>query len=146
MFVQVSSKRRKRSGSKKSNQKHKEIKREVDGVAIPQRNKALPLKNVIQGSKTVAAALVAALGSPTKIANPPPAQSPASQTGEETQRASLNDESRSVSEHSSNPPSSTRTPAHGNSREEDAPLNDPAVAVKKPRLTSGGEDTDTEKH
>ncbi|VDL70128.1 unnamed protein product [Nippostrongylus brasiliensis] len=42
-----------------------EIKREIDGLVVPQRTKALPLKNVIQGSKTVAAALVAALESPT---------------------------------------------------------------------------------
>ncbi|VDK84832.1 unnamed protein product [Cylicostephanus goldi] len=63
---------RKRRNSKKASQKNnaKEVKREVDGVPVPQRNKALPLKNVIQGSKTVAAALVAALGSPTKATNP----------------------------------------------------------------------------
>uniref|UniRef100_A0A158PCG7 C2H2-type domain-containing protein n=1 Tax=Angiostrongylus cantonensis TaxID=6313 RepID=A0A158PCG7_ANGCA len=39
-----------------------EIKRELDGAILTRRNAALPLKNVIQGSKTVAAALVAALG------------------------------------------------------------------------------------
>ncbi|KAK6051554.1 hypothetical protein COOONC_10940 [Cooperia oncophora] len=51
---------------KRARQKRvKEIKREVDGLVIPARNKALPLKNVIQGSKTVAAALAAALGSST---------------------------------------------------------------------------------
>ncbi|KAJ1347224.1 hypothetical protein KIN20_002233 [Parelaphostrongylus tenuis] len=47
--------------SKRRGKRALEIKREVNGAFLPERNIALPLKNVIQGSKTVAAAVVAAL-------------------------------------------------------------------------------------
>ncbi|KAK6013662.1 hypothetical protein OSTOST_21020, partial [Ostertagia ostertagi] len=62
----ANSKKKRPDRFKRARQKRvKEIKREVDGMLVPQRNKALPLKNVIHGSKTVAAALAAALGSST---------------------------------------------------------------------------------
>ncbi|KJH50718.1 hypothetical protein DICVIV_03159 [Dictyocaulus viviparus] len=63
---------RKKKVSKRIKQKRlKEVKCEFDECVPPQHNKALPLKNVIQGSKTVAAALAAALGSAsTSVGSP----------------------------------------------------------------------------
>lgn len=112
-----------------------EIKREIDGVVLPQRNKALPLKvfyiyleydfkshfqkdisnifkNVIQGSKTVAAALVAALGSPTKGSSsllPQSSSSPLQGDGGGAQGEAVDGECSSMNEATSSTPSTSKT-------------------------------------
>ncbi|KAK6736611.1 hypothetical protein RB195_019359 [Necator americanus] len=137
---------RKRLASKKAKQKLKEIKREIDGIVLPQRNKALPLKNVIQGPKTVAAALVAALGSPTKTASslPVPPRSPLPQargeTGEELDCVFPND-----TEGASNPLSNSRRAATKVvARGEKESQSDSGFAAKKPRLVSANENNNVE--
>ncbi|CAJ0605514.1 unnamed protein product [Cylicocyclus nassatus] len=124
--------RRRRNSKKAQKNNAKEVKREVDGVTVPQRNKALPLKNVIQGSKTVAAALVAALGSPTKTANPT-ANNVDSQT--DATEASMDATSTRSA------PVSKSTVSRVLDRNEKDSKTAPAVAVKKPRLASGSENT-----
>ncbi|VDM67935.1 unnamed protein product, partial [Strongylus vulgaris] len=113
--------RRRRSSFKKASQKNKskEVKKEFDSVDLPQRNKALPLKHIIQGSKTVAAALVAALGSPKEA---------------RVDHDAAEGSSYHVS--ISNPAINGAT-----TRTEGELQATPAVVVKKPRLASGNENT-----
>ncbi|PIO66866.1 hypothetical protein TELCIR_11403 [Teladorsagia circumcincta] len=120
---------------KRARQKRvKEVKREVDGMLVPQRNKALPLKNVIHGSKTVAAALAAALGS-----------SPSATDGSQTvplaeQRVEVQEE-RTESAHCSgtsaqpNAARSKKNSANENGEEEETELALGSTS-KKPRLST----------
>ncbi|EYC44590.1 hypothetical protein Y032_0456g1780 [Ancylostoma ceylanicum] len=141
--------RRRRPSSKKVKQKRcSEIKREIDGVVLPQRNKALPLKNVIQGSKTVAAALVAALGSPTKGSSSLPTPSRGSHLqadGGEAQTETLEAECSSTNEGTSTSSSNSKTSANNAmTRGEKETPSAPGVAVKKPRLAVGTNDNSAE--
>ncbi|RCN46953.1 hypothetical protein ANCCAN_06993 [Ancylostoma caninum] len=164
--------RRRRPSSKKVKQKRcSEIKREIDGVVLPQRNKALPLKacfqillkkmisnhffekicifkNVIQGSKTVAAALVAALGSPTKGACSLPGSSHSSHLqgdGRGAQGEALDGECSSTHEGTSTSSSSSKANVNNvTTRGEKNSQTVPGVAVKKPRLAVASSDNATE--
>ncbi|KAK6043664.1 hypothetical protein COOONC_18831 [Cooperia oncophora] len=125
---------------KRARQKRvKEIKREVDGLVIPARNKALPLKNVIQGSKTVAAALAAALGSSTS-----PTDASHSQAVPQTEQRAETQEERTGSIRSSgtNATATQPTPSRSkkNSTAADGDHEETELALgrvtKKPRLSA----------
>ncbi|KAK5970022.1 hypothetical protein GCK32_004154 [Trichostrongylus colubriformis] len=127
----ASSKKKRPDRFKRARQKRvKEIKREIDGMVVPQRYKTLPLKNVIQGSKTVAAALAAALGSPSSTTEGSHTQT----TSQPEQRA----EQQEATESAAQPPASgsrtNSTTSDGNNDETELALG---RVAKKPRLATG---------
>ncbi|VDO26434.1 unnamed protein product [Haemonchus placei] len=135
----ANSKKKRPDRFKRARQKRvKEIKREVDGMIVPQRNKALPLKNVIQGSKTVAAALVAAIGSPSSTGEGSNPQSTQQADHEEGARGDATESVRSLGTNASQTSSRTKKKsmnADGNNEEAELALG---RVTKKPRLATVG--------
>uniref|UniRef100_A0A1I7WT46 DUF5745 domain-containing protein n=1 Tax=Heterorhabditis bacteriophora TaxID=37862 RepID=A0A1I7WT46_HETBA len=129
---------KKRSVSKRTmSKKLKEIKSESSRITPQQRNKALPLKNVIQGSKTVAAAVAAALGASSAATIRKVSQQPSLMQGTGEKMSSV------VSKvHIGNVSAPTVPPASGNVpdgfEEEDDEESDLAlgIIVKKPRTVA----------